>query len=193
MTTVAPVWVSDGFIPISTLTSQCIGINVESVGMEYTDAGLKIVGTLVPRSPRAYMKACIHDKYRQYKNLDNFGSTYNHSYGRYEKIIINPPATIVIWNDGTKTVVKATENDIYDPEKGVALCFFKKYFNALYRQVLKDANEVYKNKLEEDAELNNSEMAAKLLKGFTDSLTEVTNKARKLILGDEKKEDGGNE
>lgn len=176
----------DGFIPISTLIEQCIGIDVESVGMEYTDAGLKIVGTLVPRSPRAYMKACIHDKYRQYKNLDNFGPKYVPRYGRYEKIIINPPATIVIWNDGTKTVVKATENDIYDPEKGVALCFLKKYFGSSYKHILKDANDIYEKKMEEDAELNNSLNGASLLKGFTVSLTEVTNKARKLIDGGDK-------
>lgn len=157
----------NGSIPISTLIEQCNGINVESVSMDCRGDGLTIVGTLVPRSL---------DPSRLYK-----------------KIIINPPATIVIWNNGTKTVVKATENDIYDPEKGVALCFFKKYFGSSYRKVLKDANDIYKKKLEEDAELNNSLNGASLLKGFTVSLTEVTNKARKLILGDEKKEDGGNE
>lgn len=166
----------DGFIPINTLIEQCIGINVKSVGMECGDDGLKIVGTLVPRSPRGYRKVYARDKYLESR----------HQTSIYKKIIINPPATIVIWNDGTKTVVKATENDIYDPEKGVALCFFKKYFNALYRQVLKDANEAYKNKMEEDAELNNSEMAAKLLKGFKDSLTEINNVARKLIDGGDK-------
>lgn len=181
----------DGFIPISTLTSQCIGINVESIGMEdMNDAGLRIVGTLVPRSPRGCGKESVGDRYlkARAKYLES-----RHQTSIYKKIIINPPATIVIWNDGTKTVVKATENDIYDPEKGVALCFLKKYFNALYRQVLKDANDIYEKKMEEDAELNNSLNGASLLKGFTVSLTEVTNKARKLILGDEKKEDGGNE
>lgn len=173
-----------GFIPISTLIEQCVGINVESVGIECTDdAGLKIVGTLVPRSPRGYMKACIHDKYANY--LESKRST-----GLYKKIIINPPATIVIWNDGIKTVVKATENDIYDPEKGVALCFLKRWFESSYRQILKEANDIYKKKLEEDAELNNSLNGASLLKGFTVSLTEITNEAIKRILGDEK-EDGG--
>ena len=46
----------------------------------------------------------------------------------YEKIIFNNPATIVLWKDGTKTVVKCqTKNgDVYDPEKGIALCFMKK-------------------------------------------------------------------
>ena len=43
-----------------------------------------------------------------------------------EKVIFNEPATIVFWKDGTKTVVKCGENDEYDPEKGIAMCFAKK-------------------------------------------------------------------
>ena len=42
------------------------------------------------------------------------------------KVIFNEPATIVIWDDGTKTVVKCGDRDVYDPEKGLALCFMKK-------------------------------------------------------------------
>ena len=44
----------------------------------------------------------------------------------YDRAVFNPPATIVLWKDGTKTVVKCGENDVYDPEKGLALCFMKK-------------------------------------------------------------------
>lgn len=42
-----------------------------------------------------------------------------------KKVIFNDPATIVYWFDGTKTVVKA-ENEDYDPEKGLAMCICKK-------------------------------------------------------------------
>ena len=41
-------------------------------------------------------------------------------------VIYNPPATIVLWADGTRTVVKCSPHDIYDPEKGLALCYMKK-------------------------------------------------------------------
>lgn len=44
----------------------------------------------------------------------------------YKKIIFNPPATIVFWRDGTKTVVKCGEKDKFDKEKGIALCFMKR-------------------------------------------------------------------
>lgn len=40
-------------------------------------------------------------------------------------VIFNDPATIVFWNDGTKTVVKA-ENEPFDPEKGLAMAIAKK-------------------------------------------------------------------
>ena len=43
-----------------------------------------------------------------------------------ENVIFNPPATIVFWRDGTKTVVKCGEHDIYDPEKGIAMAIAKR-------------------------------------------------------------------
>ena len=42
-----------------------------------------------------------------------------------EKVIFNPPATIIIWDDKTKTAVKAQEDEPYDPEKGMAMCIAK--------------------------------------------------------------------
>ena len=42
-----------------------------------------------------------------------------------KNVIFNDPATIVFWNDGTKTVVKA-ENEKFDPEKGLAMAISKK-------------------------------------------------------------------
>ncbi len=41
-------------------------------------------------------------------------------------VIFNNPATIVFWSDGTKTVCTCSEEDMYDPEKGLALCCMKK-------------------------------------------------------------------
>lgn len=42
-----------------------------------------------------------------------------------KKVIFNDPATIVFWNDGTKTVVKAHDEE-FDPEKGLAMAISKK-------------------------------------------------------------------
>lgn len=43
-----------------------------------------------------------------------------------KNVIFNDPATIVFWADGTKTVVKAQGDDIFDPEKGLAMAISKK-------------------------------------------------------------------
>lgn len=43
-----------------------------------------------------------------------------------KKVIFNNPATIIVWCDKTKTVVKCGKNDIYDPEKGLAMAIAKK-------------------------------------------------------------------
>ncbi len=44
-----------------------------------------------------------------------------------ERVIFNNPATIVLWNDGVKTVVKCQEGDVYDPEKGLAMAIAKRF------------------------------------------------------------------
>jgi hypothetical protein len=43
-------------------------------------------------------------------------------------VIFNAPATIVKWDDGTKTIVKCGDGDKYDKEKGLALAIAKKYY-----------------------------------------------------------------
>lgn len=55
-----------------------------------------------------------------------------------KNVIFNPPATIVFWNDGTKTVVKA-KNEDFDPEKGLAMAISKKMLgnNGNYYEVFK--------------------------------------------------------
>lgn len=43
-----------------------------------------------------------------------------------KNVIFNPPATIVFWSDWDKTVVKAQDGDVFDPEKGLAMAISKK-------------------------------------------------------------------
>lgn len=57
-------------------------------------------------------------------------------------VIFNDPATIILWKDGTKTVVKCQPDDIYSEEMGLALCIAKKAlgnkgnFNNVFRKWL---------------------------------------------------------
>lgn len=66
-----------------------------------------------------------------------------------EDVIFNPPATIVFWEDGTKTVVKDQGEECFDPEKGLAMAISKKalgnkgnYYNQFTKWVGKYADKV---------------------------------------------------
>lgn len=62
-------------------------------------------------------------------------------------VIFNDPATIVMWVDGTKTVVKCQPGDVYSPELGLAMAIAKK---ALGNKG--NYNEVFKKWLPEEKE-----------------------------------------
>lgn len=55
-------------------------------------------------------------------------------------VIFSYPATIILWKDGTKTIVKAGEDEKYDPEKGFAMAVCKKMFGneGNYYEVFKE-------------------------------------------------------
>lgn len=60
-------------------------------------------------------------------------------------VIFNDPATIILWNDGTKTVVKVQDGDRFDPEKGLTMAIVKKllgnqgnYYNELKKWLPKE-------------------------------------------------------
>lgn len=44
-----------------------------------------------------------------------------------EKVIFNPPATVVIWQDGAKTVVKCGEGEEFCEETGLAMAIARRY------------------------------------------------------------------
>jgi hypothetical protein len=56
-----------------------------------------------------------------------------------KKVIYNGPATIVLWNDGTKTVVKCKEGDPYSPEAGFALAVLKRLTGNDFHKYLRKA------------------------------------------------------
>lgn len=59
-----------------------------------------------------------------------------------KEVIFNDPATVVIWADGTKTVVKCQPGDEYNRETGLAMCIAKKYlgnkgnFNKVFKKFI---------------------------------------------------------
>lgn len=45
---------------------------------------------------------------------------------KIKDVIFSDPATVVFWNDNTKTVVKTRGGEKYDKEKGLAMAIIKK-------------------------------------------------------------------
>lgn len=73
-----------------------------------------------------YIANDIGITYEAYKQIRSL--TSNQREREIKKVIFNEPATIVFWGDGTKTVVKCSKDDEFDPEKGLAMAIAKKFF-----------------------------------------------------------------
>lgn len=79
---------------------------------------------------------CIHDniftnyapekRIKRYPAASEAISTLGISFPKIERVMFNGPATIIFWQDDTKTVVKCRESDTFDPEKGIAMAIAKK-------------------------------------------------------------------
>lgn len=103
--------------------------------VRYSDCAENRKPVMVPVMFDEFALQGIHHKC--YKQLD------------IENVIFNDPATIVLWNDGTKTVVKAAEGDEFDPEKGMAMAISKKIFGnqGSYYNKIKKWTEKYEEPL----------------------------------------------
>ena len=57
-----------------------------------------------------------------------------------KKVIFSGDRTIIMWNDGTKTVTQCHELDVYDKEKGILACMAKKLYENtnLFNEVIQE-------------------------------------------------------
>lgn len=101
--------------------------------VKYTDPrsrkfGVAFVGSFNPSSDYGWFYFYsnelnrVHEEY----SITDMSRSVVSSLFSIKDVIFNDPAVIVLWNDGTKTVVKCSENDIFDPEKGLAMAISKK-------------------------------------------------------------------
>ena len=68
------------------------------------------------------------------------------------KLIVNGPATIVLWSDGTKTIAKCNKDEPFDQEKGVAIAIAKRFIssnklNKMFDDALSQINDSDNNPL----------------------------------------------
>ena len=104
-------------------------------------------------------------------------------------VIFNPPATIILWVDGTKTVVKDQGEVFYDPEKGMAMAVAKKAFGnqGNYYNQFKKYIDIWEKKQEAESTSSYANtVLGDLIEKFRNSLaktnyTTVSNKKRTKI------------
>lgn len=92
--------------------------------------------------------------------------------GMIDRVIFNDPATIIYWKDGSKTVVKRAEDDIWDPEKGISMAIIKKLCG--YTSFIKNFMEP-----EEEMSIITVEEACENLKNFGKKLKDIMGKGGK--------------
>lgn len=75
-----------------------------------------------------------------------------------ELIFQDEKTTIINWTDGTKTIVKCSDDDVFSPEAGVALCYMKKFItdndSERFHRILKSLISVSKFKKSKQEEEN---------------------------------------
>lgn len=81
-----------------------------------------LTDTVVKHNPNVILTTSDTSPVRRYLNR-----TYGVPSVEIKDVVFNDPATIVIWNDGSKTVVKCQPGDVYSKETGLALCIAKKF------------------------------------------------------------------
>lgn len=68
---------------------------------------------------------CTKEMYKQFLNA-RYGIGTKRMLPAIADVIFSGPATIVQWKDGTKTVVKCSKGENFDPEKGLVMAITKK-------------------------------------------------------------------
>ena len=80
------------------------------------------------------------------------------------KIIFNPPATVVYWDDGTKTVVKCIEGQPYEKYAGFCAACMKKMFGSTARAkaIMEECDvDTWNQLLKEEAEFQKQNLSEK--------------------------------
>ena len=94
---------------------------------------------------------------------------------KIKNIDFQPPLTIIVWEDGTKTFVKCAKDEMFDPEKGAAMAITKKALGDKYAYI--ETISYYVNKwLKKDKNRNYVKVDRVLKENKKEKFTEKENK-----------------
>lgn len=108
-------------------------------------------------------------------------TNYSKMYGKYyiEEVIFNPPATVVYWKDGSKTVVKCKADEAFDYEKGLAMAICKKLygngynFHKVFKKWIPEVDNVVEKKAEKQPYNPYIDMAKDIRAALTSAFKEI--------------------
>ena len=102
------------------------------------DLTVQIDSTPVVHSVPPWEREMTIEPHKVFIEPPEFRYAFRHD-AKYKakKVIFNPPATVVLWTDGTKTVVKCDPEDTFNETTGVALCYMKKALGNTSRELNK--------------------------------------------------------
>ena len=113
----------------------------------YVPNGMKIAfgkNTVPDPETKAFLEKFREDTSRSIPNVKDFvvplseiGKRKTNTLPKIKKVIFNDPATIVLWDDGGKTVVKCSLGDTYSAWSGLAFCICKKLMGDEFHKVFK--------------------------------------------------------
>ena len=84
---------------------------------------------------------------------------------RIDHVKFSGPATIIFWKDGTKTIVKCTEEDEPDCETGIAMATLKKILGDGYVPYKKKVQKIIDEQNKKDLDALSKEIAESIKEG----------------------------
>lgn len=106
-------------------TFECLVVNEDQIQCtSAVDTALTLdrlakqaLNTFYGANPDAYVRQCLAKSAAKKTTVNHFD---------IKRVYFNDPVTVVIWADGTKTIVRCQDGDVYSKETGLALCIAKK-------------------------------------------------------------------
>ncbi len=105
-----------------------------------------------------------------------YGPVYVPVILRIDHIKFSGPATIIFWKDGTKTIVKCTEEEEFNCETGIAMATLKKILGSDYVSYKKKVKKIVDEQTKKDLDTLSKEIAESIKEGRVNKVVEQTKK-----------------
>ena len=86
---------------------------------------ITLTGQLIGKIPEIREELFNSDSFKYVLGVERTNNKKSMTMPEIDRVIFNDPATVVIWKDGKKTIVKTQKGEKYDPEKGLAMAVMK--------------------------------------------------------------------